>query len=744
MSQVQQFRVTQPQRPVVGFKAKAEAIPQSILQDIAAPHASQTPSPVKVPAGLQQVYFGALSSEDKAKLQEDILRLVEGSVTKTGFEKMNEVIPTGQEYIKRVLEQPSIVQNSTQRLVDTIESYGKTDTGKTDEDGDKIFSYHIFKGMSGVDYQMHQFVKRLKAASQGGEIGKRLFIFAGPHGTGKSTKINMLIRGLEKYTRSDEGAMFALSWNLPEEIAKEFKLEKNDQGKYVVDELHNDQPLLVIPNDRGQRDAVVKKLNEVYADQKDGQPPYQLKVDGELSPVSELIRQRLMEYYKDKVSNDNELMGKVLNHVQARRLVIDETKRVGVGTYFPKAEKDQDVEELVGGLNYLNVMKYGNVSDPRAQGYDGEFSSANRGILYVEEYFKNKEDLKKLFLTAGQERKFKPSNTAQMSMDAVIIGASNMPEILADMKNDALAAHNSRVEIIADAYVLNYKEEMGIYKNGINKKIKVAPHTLEIASLWSVMTRLGASDIDPLRKALGYAGEYKKADLTPAQVEDEKAKFTENTNEGFDGIDPRFLQNIFSLAPVHSDVEDTKTLTPILTLRMIASALKSRNKFAPNKNLPKYFSLLNLANVELTRRMQQDVMEAFLEDDKLLKTYFLKYLTNVVKWKKGDKPDESFLRAVEKQLKSPVSDAAVVEHRNDLLLKLSVLQEETQSGNLLDVLQQDFNFREALARIVFNDLKNSVDGVEKDRIIKNLERKGYNEPAAREALAHLTTPGGVL
>jgi Putative Ser protein kinase len=62
--------------------------------------------------------------------------------------------------------------------------------------------------------------------------------------------------------------------------------------------------------------------------------------------------------------------------------------RIGIGTFQPKDEKNQDSTELTGDINYRKIAVYGSDSDPRAFNFDGELNVANRGIVEFIEILK--------------------------------------------------------------------------------------------------------------------------------------------------------------------------------------------------------------------------------------------------------------------------------------------------------------------------------------------------------------------
>ena len=53
-------------------------------------------------------------------------------------------------------------------------------------------------------------VDYFKAAAAGSDVGRRLLLLLGPPSGGKSTLAILLKRGLEEYSRTDEGALYAI------------------------------------------------------------------------------------------------------------------------------------------------------------------------------------------------------------------------------------------------------------------------------------------------------------------------------------------------------------------------------------------------------------------------------------------------------------------------------------------------------------------------------------------------------
>ena len=118
----------------------------------------------------------------------------------------------------------------------------------------------------------------------------------------------------------------------------------------------------------------------------------------------------------------------MLDEVKVYRLILSEQDRIGIGTFQPKDEKNQDSTELTGDINYRKIAEYGSDSDPRAFNFDGEFNIANRGIIEFIEVLKLDVAFLYDLLGASQEHKIKPKKFAQTDIDEVIIGHTNEPE----------------------------------------------------------------------------------------------------------------------------------------------------------------------------------------------------------------------------------------------------------------------------------------------------------------------------
>ncbi len=151
-------------------------------------------------------------------------------------------------------------------------------------------------------------------------------------------------------------------------------------------------------------------------------------------------------------------------------MILSEKDRIGIGTFQPKDEKNQDSTELTGDINYRKIAEYGSDSDPRAFNFDGEFNVANRGIVEFVEVLKLDVAFLYDLLGASQEHKVKPKKFAQTDIDEVILGHTNEPEYRRLQNNEFMEALRDRTVKIDVPYVTKLADEIKIYEKDYNKR----------------------------------------------------------------------------------------------------------------------------------------------------------------------------------------------------------------------------------------------------------------------------------
>src|SRR5688572_6248525 len=442
-----------------------------------------------------------------------------------------------EEYLSIVRERPHVTRNAFQRVYDMVISYG---TEEYIDNKKKLVRFNFFRdetdggkdAVFGLDIPLMRLMNVLKAAAAGYGPEKRVILLHGPVGSSKSTIARLLKKGLERYSATTAGALYTFRWiNLKESGLAGENVDTFDSP------MHED-PLRLIPPE--WREAAIKELGLSSAN-------FKVQIDGELDPASRFIFKDLLAKYK---GNWQEMIER---HVVVRRFVLSEKDRVGIGTYQPKDEKNQDSTELTGDINYRKIAEYGSDSDPRAFNFDGEFNIANRGIVEFVEVLKLDVAFLYDLLGASQEHRIKPKKFAQTDIDEVIIGHTNEAEYKRLLNNEFMEALRDRTIKIDIPYITRLSDEIRIYEKDFNQeKVRgkhIAPHTLEVASMWAVLTRLEEpkkQNLQVLQKLKLYDGK-----VLPGYTQDTvKELRKESKREGMEGISPRYVQDKISNALV--------------------------------------------------------------------------------------------------------------------------------------------------------------------------------------------------
>ncbi|MBX0323500.1 serine protein kinase PrkA [Halomicroarcula sp. F13] len=645
-------------------------------------------------------------------------------------------------YLDQLYDEPRIARNAHQRVADMFDYYGTS----YDEDAG-VVEYEIasedplhdgentFYGRE-VHEAIHEFVNKVKSGARGLGPEKRIKLLLGPVGSGKSDFDRQVRRYYEDYTRRDEGRMYTFRWtNLCDVIGDQ------DPADDVVRSPMNQDPMVLLPQD--QRDRVIEDINEEL------DAPYTIRNEQALDPASEFYMDRLLANYGD------DLQAVLENHVEIIRFVADENQRQGIETFEPKDKKNQDETELTGDVNYSKIAIYGE-SDPRAFDYSGAFCNANRGIFSGEELLKLQREFLYDFLHASQEQTIKPKNNPRIDIDQVIVGRTNMPEYRDKKGDEKMEAFNDRTKRIDFPYVLQYEEEAKIYnkmlRNADLPDIHVEPHTLEMAGLFGVLTRIEEPDtesVDLVQKAKAYNGEIDEADDIDVKKLRDEAATTADIGEGMDGVSPRFIGDEIAEAIMDSMHRDRQFLSPLTTFNHLEGNLENHGSI-DEESFDQYYRFLELVREEYKERAIEDVRHALAYDMDEIQRQGEKYMDHVMAYIDDDtvedeltgreqEPDEQFLRSVEEKLNLPE------DRKDDFRQEVSNwVSRRAREGDTFNPQDND-RLRRALERKLWEDKKHNInfsalvssgemDDDERNQWIDALMEQGYSEEGAKEVL----------
>jgi serine protein kinase len=384
-----------------------------------------------------------------------------------------------EDYLNIVRENPKVTRSAFERVYDMILTYG---TEEFEDNKQHLVRYKFFDdpaghgrdAIFGLERPLMRMVNIFKSAARRYGTERRVLLLHGPVGCAKSTIVRLMKRGLEIYSRTDEGALYTIAWTSADEGGDGY----NRSGDEMICPMH-EEPLHLIPMD--WREKVLEELNAGRS------PEERIYIEGELCPCCR-------QMYKELISRYRGDWTQVLNHIRVRRVVLSEKDRIGIGTFQPKDEKNQDATELTGDINYRKIAEYGSDSDPRAFNFDGEFNVANRGLVEFIEVLKLDVAFLYDLLGASQEHKIKPKKFPQTDIDEVIIGHTNAPEYKKLQNNEFMEALRDRTVKIDIPYITRLDDEIKIYEKDFNAEkiphIHIAPHTIKTAAMWAILTRL--------------------------------------------------------------------------------------------------------------------------------------------------------------------------------------------------------------------------------------------------------------
>jgi len=645
-------------------------------------------------------------------------------------------------YLGEVYDEPVVARNAHQRVADMFDFYGSEydeEKGVVEyalaaedplRDGENTFYGRV------VHEAIHEFVNKVKSGARRLGPERRILLLLGPVGSGKSDFDSQVRHYYEDYTSRDEGRMYTFRWtNLCDVIPDQ------DPADDTVRSPMNQDPLVLLPQD--QRDDVLAGINDRL------DAPYTIRNEQSLDPASEFYMDRLLAYY------DDDLQAVLENHIEVIRLVADENMRQAIETFEPKDKKNQDETELTGDVNYSKIAVYGE-SDPRAFDYSGAFCNANRGIFSGEELLKLQREFLYDFLHATQEQTIKPKNNPRIDIDQVIVGRTNMPEYRDKKGDEKMEAFNDRTKRMDFPYVLAYEDEANIYRKMLQNadlpNINVEPHTLEMAGLFGVLTRIeepDGSSIGLVQKAKAYNGDIDESEDVDVRKLQDEAEEKADIGEGMDGVSPRFIGDEIAEAIMDSMHRGRDFLSPLTTFTHLEDNLENHGSISED-SFETYYRYLELVREEYKERAIEDVRHALAYDLDEIQRQGEKYMDHVMAYIDDDtvedeltgreqEPDEQFLRGVEEKLDLPE------DRKDDFRQEVANwVSRRAREGETFDPQDND-RLRRALERKLWEDKKHNInfsalvssgemDDEERNQWIDALLEQGYSEEGAKELL----------
>ena len=584
------------------------------------------------------------------------------------------------DYLEIIKDAPGIVKLSAKRLVDTIEAVGVKLMDEAEPRCYKLFdeplkTYSYFESdFYGHERVIAKIMRFLRSAALRGEESRQVLLLMGPVGSGKSA--------------------------LAEHLKK--ALEAASSIYHLKDCPIREEPLHLVPR------SLRPKFEELLG----------ISIEGDLCPV---CRFKLI----NELNNEYEKFPVTMSSFSTRG-------RRGIATVPPMDANSQDVSALIGSEDISKLDKYSE-DDPRVLNLNGAFNVGNRGIVEFVEIFKNEIEFLHTIITATQEKNVPtPGKNAMVYFDGVIISHCNEAEwnrFKSEHTNEAIFDRVVKVEV---PYVLELSQEIKIYEKMLRRsdfKEHIAPHTLKIVAMFSVMSRLRSSQkCDMLTKMKIYDGQeiVEKGRTKKIDIKDLR---DEARQEGMDGISTRFI-----MKAIDSTMADSSKgfITPSRIVDMLIKQVKEQ--IVDEETKKHYLEILQKTiREEYLKILEQEIAKAFVNAyEEQAQTLFDNYLDNAeaftTKQRIKDRatseerePDEKFMKAIEEQI--GVTGTAREGFRADVT---GFMFAKVRRGQKINYSSYE-PLREAIEGYLISSVKDMARIVTKSKSRDNEQREKYSE-----------------
>jgi len=588
------------------------------------------------------------------------------------------------DYVEIVRENPEVAMLAHQRIYNLISKAG-FEVVKTDEDprlrriygNDIIKKYKFFENFYGIDKTIMKIVRYFHSAAMAGEESRQVLYLVGPVGSGKSSIMEEIKRALEA-----------------------------SQGIYALKGCPmQEEPLHLVPY------KLRSRFEEIL----------NVKIEGDLCPV---CRYRLKNEYGGRYEEFPVI--KTGFSVSARR---------GIGVVPPVDPNNQDTSVLIGSVDISKIDLYPE-DDPRVLSLNGAFNVGNRGVVEFIEVFKNETEYLHAMITATQEKYIpSPGKGPMIYFDGVILAHSNEAEwnkFKSDHTNEAILDRIVKIEI---PYCLELNEEIKIYEKILRKsrfRAHIAPHTIEVASMFAILTRLApSSKVDLMTKLKIYNGEEivekgmtRKIDI--AELREEAPR------EGMTGISTRFIMKALDMALSESEYD---CINPISVMEMLIRSVKELSISEEEKN--KYIRFIqDSVKKEYNKILEKEITKAFIygyrEQAESLFNNYLDHAeayvnrTRIKDPNTGEElePDEKFMRSIEEQI--GITEASAKGFRADVTAYMFFVM---RNGGKLDYCSYE-PLKEAIEKKLTASVKELSRIITKAKVRDEEQNRKYNTMVA--------------
>jgi predicted Ser/Thr protein kinase len=585
------------------------------------------------------------------------------------------------EYVDLLLERPRLASHASKYLLEAIEAAG---TRTVIEEGERKERYRFFDdphndgehAILGNTEVLNSFVDDLRSIAARRGKDEKIIWLEGPTATGKSELKRCLLNGLREYSKTEDGRRYTVEWNVAGATDTSAGMTYGDVPVEDEDDWYGSpvqvHPLTVFPED--VRRELVAELNERLDDH------IPVHVEGRLDPFSREAYDYLEEQYRRR--NAEDLFSKVTSpeHLRVKNYVADLGQGIGV---LHSEDDGSPKERLVGSWMHgmLQQLNSRGRKNPQAFSYDGVLSQGN-GILTIVEDAAQHADLLQKLLNVPDEGSVKLDKGIGMDIDTQMIIISN-PDLEARLNqhaeragSDPLKALKRRLDKHEFTYLTNLSLETELVRRELTndtpvweaggydevaakirepvtisvrdahrrvRERELAPHTIEAAALYAVVSRLDDEDLPPGLDLVDKAVIFDRGYLEEGDERREKDDFDfeDDAEDGEAGIPVTYTRDI--VADLLNETQDRhhpelaveNVIMPRDVLNAMAERLADAPVFSPSERTEFENRLVPVKNYVFGRQ-EGDVLEAIMRDKRVDEATVEEYIEHVYAWVEGE------------------------------------------------------------------------------------------------------------
>ena len=598
------------------------------------------------------------------------------------------------EYVEHLLDHPNQAAHASKYLLNAIEHAG---TRSVIEEGEEKERYRFFDdpwndgehAILGNTEVLNRFVDDLRSIAAGRGKDEKILWLDGPTATGKSELKRCLINGLREYSKTEAGRRYTMEWNIAG-VSDQPGLTYGDEVSSDEDDWYESpvqsHPLSVFPEE--VRAELLAELNERLDDH------IPVRMEAEMDPFCREAYDYLEEQYRrDGVAD---LFSAVTspNHLRIKNFVVDVGRGIGV---LHSEDDGPPKERLVGSwmAGMLRELDSRGRKNPQAFSYDGVLSQGNGLVTIVEDAAQHADLLQKL-LNVPDERRVKLDKGIGMDVDTQLIVISN-PD-LEDQLNqhadrngtDPLKALKRRLDKHQFTYLTNLSLEAELLRrelteettvwdanswdqleewirepitisvrdsSGVVTERELAPHALEGAALYAVVSRLDASDLpddlDLTDKALLFDRGYLRDG--DERIDIDEFEFDEQASDGKHGIPVTYTRDIIAdlLHEESERFDEDLPVEGIIMPRDLINAMAGRLSDAPvfsNTEAAEFEERVAPVKNYIFTQQEEDVLDAMMRDKRVDERTVEEYVEHVYAWAEGERLENERGELVEPDL----------------------------------------------------------------------------------------------